>query len=94
MKHTIDFLGKMVKDLDGNEIAGGAMHKIVGNAVAMHKGADPVKVLVLAQDIYKLGKIEVDDADFDIIEQAVRSYDQITPFVKGQILLELKDQKA
>ena len=90
-KRTIDLLGRMIRDLDDNEIAGGVMHKIVGNAVAMHKSADPVKVMVLAQDIYKLGRVELDDADFDIVEQAVRSYDGITPFVKGQILVALKD---
>lgn len=92
-KRTIDLLGKMLRDLDGNEIAGGAMHKVAANAVAMHKGPDPVKIMVLAQDLYKLGRVELDDADADIVEQAIRAYDGISPFAKGQILVALKETK-
>ena len=92
-KIRVDLLGKMVCDLDGNPVIGGEMHKIVANAIAVHKAADPVKVVILAQDVYKQGIVELDSADYDIVEQAVRGYDQISPYLKGQILVVLKDAK-
>jgi hypothetical protein len=66
-----------IKDIEGNEIAGGPMllSKVVGNALfSAEEKDDPIRVYELAKKIYySEGEIEMTKSDADLIKDKVKS---------------------
>ena len=66
-----------LKDIEGNEIAGGPMllSKVVGNALfTAEEKDDPIRVYELAKKIYySEGEIEMTKSDADLIKEKVKA---------------------
>jgi hypothetical protein len=68
------------------------MNVVVSDYVGSTKQPDdPQKLSNLARKIRK-GEIDLDPADYKIVENVVKTFDQSPPFVRGQILDEMDRQ--
>lgn len=92
-KRIVDLTGRWLKNLAGEEIPDGQMQRAAANALAVHKHGDPIKIMNMSQDLYRLGVLELDDSDYDILEKAVKDSDGLVTLHKGQILDRLKNSK-
>ena len=81
---TLDFSEKFLS-LDGVEL--NDMAPIVGEAIAGQRSStNSIKLFDLAVRIFKEGKIEVDQADFDLLKGIFDKDESLTVMAKGQIL--------
>lgn len=84
-----------LKDIEGNEIAGGPMllSKVVGNALfTAEEKDDPIRVYELAKKIYySEGDMEISKSDADLIKDKVKAKG-FTVLVLGPLYEALKEK--
>ena len=87
----LNLIDKQCLDLEDKEVPGGIMSNVVANMLATAKG-EPIKLYELAKGIKK-GEVEIDTTDFDLVEKVVAENEGYVALIKGQVLLELKEQR-
>lgn len=90
-------LEQKILDLEGEPIKLGDKDITFGRAIALclvsgNKSSDPMRAYILAQSFLKEDTKEVDlnQSDMDFIKSAIKSADNYTDIVKGQLLIALK----
>lgn len=81
-----------LKDLKGKDIDL-TIGEAIGNILLAHKAGGKMKMYVLAQKMVKDGKVEVDDADFELIKGAIEVTEAYVNLVSGQLLVLLSELK-
>ena len=86
-----DLAGKAIKNKDDVFTVGTALSNILLEA----KVGGKMKLFILAKKCFENKEVEVDDADYAVIKQAVEATELYTNLVTGQILqtLEKKESK-
>ena len=92
-------LTKEIKELSGETVIGKdgkplMLNEVLGNLICQAKAEnDAVRQLTVAQAIYGAkGEIELEDADFDMLEKVVAK-SPLTTLVAAQVLSILKEAK-
>lgn len=91
IKEVVGFDGVAFKNGDKNMTVGFILSQVLG----MHKGkrADSMKLWILAQKSYSQDILEVDDADFKVIQNVLKEDATFTPIILGQVEQVLDEAK-
>lgn len=85
---------EVLKDLSGKEFdTETTVGKMIANILASSETGGKMKLYVLATKFYQEDSVEVDEADLQLIKQAVEGSKSFTPLVTGQILVVLESLK-
>lgn len=79
-------LSNPILDLDGKEVEGLTLGKVLGNQLAGSNKGEALKYYDWAVALYKVGSIEVDKVDAKKIKEFTESTEQLTNLVKAQII--------
>lgn len=85
---VVDLKGEAVK-VEGKELK---MNEVVSNLLATSKSKDAMRKLSVAQALYLDGDMEVEDADYKLIKDAVTEGNG-TALVVGQILKAMGEKE-
>ena len=89
---TLKGLDKLLTDLEGRPLVEQdgstvAVKTIVANAIARGSSEEPARAMAVAMDIYKSnGEVEIEDADFALIEKAVKEDTMMNNMAKAAAL--------
>jgi len=86
-------LNKPILNLEGIELEGVTMAKVVANALANAGQGDAIKFLDWALQLHKGQVLELDKSDFDTLKNFVQNAQGLTVLAKGRILPEIQAQK-
>ena len=82
-----------IKELNGTLAENYKVNEVIGNLLAGDtKPRDALKQLNLAKKIYESGIVEVDDSDYNYLQDFIKAA-QLPTIVVGQILESLDSQK-
>lgn len=75
------------KNIDGTEIAGNTMAKLLSDMLAAQTpGIQAIKAYDWAMQLFKVGEIEVDRTDLDLLKKFIEQNSQIGNLVKAQLI--------
>ncbi len=89
MKLKVDF---ELKHLDGSPVPNTAASYLSEMLIA-HQG-DALKLYELALNISKSSEIEIDTADLQLVEAAIKANTHFNNLIKGGLLKEIERQKV
>lgn len=79
-------LNKAIKDLDGKEIEGSNLGKLVAQMLASANKGDALKYMSWALKLHEGKSIELDPSDLETLKNFVKDHEQLTNLSKAQIL--------
>lgn len=75
-----------LKDLDGKELEGANIGKIIAQALVQSAKGDATKLYFLAQKLHAGKKIELDPSDKETLKVFIRDNETFTNLLKAQAL--------
>jgi len=87
---TLDF-SKNLRDLDGNEVEGSEMKKILANLFANGQSKEPSKWNDWSLDLWTKGRLEVDSTDLEKIKNFIIESTALNNIGKAQMLDVFKE---
>lgn len=91
-KYTIN-LNAQFTELDGTEIAGASMGKILANVIVQQSKGDAVKLYGWALDLSKGNHVSIDKSDYDTLKTFVKESEALPILSKAQILNIINEAK-
>lgn len=85
-------LNKSFRDLDGNDIEK-PMSKLLAQSLSMAPEGPPIKFYQMAVALHDKGEIYLDHEDFNLLRSFVETTKSMTALSRGQILIEMDNQK-
>ena len=79
-------LNKAIKDLDGKEIEGSNLGKLVAQMLASANKGDALKYMSWALKFHEGTSVELDPSDVETLKNFVKDNEQLTNLSKAQIL--------
>lgn len=79
-------LNKSIKDLDGNEIEGSNLGKLVAQMLVTSSKGDALKYMAWALKLHAGEPLELDPSDHETLRNFVKDHDQLTILSKAQML--------
>jgi len=79
-------LNKAITDLDGKDIEGSNLGKLVAQMLVSASKGDALKYMAWALKFHNGESIELDPTDFEILKNFIKEHDQLTVLSKAQIL--------
>ena len=77
------------KNLDNSDIGTESVAKILANALAFSKSDSPLKMLIIAQELYLNGVVDISLEDLNKIKDFVEKDVNFLNILKGAILSEI-----
>ena len=75
-----------LKDLEGKDVEGQIIGKIVANVIATESKGDALKIFGWAVEMTKGNCLLLDKSDFSMFKEIVNSNERLTILVKAQVL--------
>jgi hypothetical protein len=82
---TID-LNKSIKDLDGKEIEGSNLGKLVAQMLVTSSKGDALKFMAWALKLHAGETLELDPSDKETLRNFIKDHEQLTILSKAQML--------
>jgi hypothetical protein len=79
-------LNKAIKDLDGKEIEGSNLGKLVAQMLVTASKGDALKYMAWALKLHSGEPIELDPTDKDLLKNFIKDHEQLTILSKAQML--------
>jgi hypothetical protein len=79
-------LNKAVTDLDGKEIEGSNLGKIVAQMLVSSSKGDALKYMAWALKLHAGESLELDPSDVETLKNFIKDHDQLTILSKAQML--------
>jgi len=79
-------LNKAIKDLDGKEIEGSNLGKLVAQMLVSASKGDALKYMSWALKLHNGEGLELDPTDKDVLKNFIKDHDQLTILSKAQML--------
>lgn len=79
-------LNKAIKDLDGKEIEGSNLGKLVAQMLASSNKGDALKYMAWAMKLHSGEALELDPTDKDVLKNFIKDHEQLTILSKAQML--------
>lgn len=79
-------LNKAIKDLDGKEIEGSNLGKLVAQMLVSSNKGDALKYMAWAMKLHAGETIELDPTDKDVLKNFIKDHEQLTILSKAQML--------
>lgn len=93
MKNKIINLNVPFNDLDGKQVEGATLGKILSSHLVAGSKGDPLKFFDWALKFNRGEVLEVDRSDYEKLKEFVTNSDTLTILAKGQILPLLENDK-
>lgn len=82
-------LNELLKDLDGKEIAGENLGKMLAKVLASSSEGDPIKFMSWALSLHKGEPIELDLSDAELLRNFIQANRLITNLAKNEMLVQI-----
>lgn len=82
---TVD-LNKAIQDLDGKDIEGSNLGKLVAQMLASASKGDALKYMSWALKLHNGESLELDPTDKDMLKNFIKDHEQLTILSKAQML--------
>jgi hypothetical protein len=79
-------LNKAIRDLDGKDIEGSNLGKLVAQMLASATKGDALKFMSWALKLHAGESLELDPSDVETLKNFIKEHDQLTILSKAQIL--------
>lgn len=79
-------LNKAIKDLDGNDIEGSNLGKLVAQMLVTSSKGDALKFMAWALKLHAGETLELDPSDKETLKNFIKEHDQLTILSKAQML--------
>lgn len=79
-------LNKAIKDLDGKEIEGSNLAKLVAQMLVSTNKGDALKYMAWAIKLHAGEALELDPTDKDVLKNFIKDHEQLTILSKAQML--------
>ena len=79
-------LNKAITDLDGKEIEGSNLGKLVAQVLASSNKGDALKYMSWALKLHAGESLELDPSDAETLKNFVKDHEQLTILTKAQVL--------
>jgi len=79
-------LNKAIKDLDGNDIEGSNLGKLVAQMLVTSSKGDALKFMAWALKLHAGEILELDPSDKETLKNFIKDHDQLTILSKAQML--------
>lgn len=79
-------LNKPIKDLDGKEIEGSNLGKLVAQMLASATKGDALKFMSWAMKLHTGEALDLDPSDKETLKNFIKEHDQLTILSKAQML--------
>ena len=86
MAHSNINLNKAIKDLDGIEIEGSNLAKLVAQMLASSSKGDALKYMAWALKLHAGENLELDPTDKETLKNFIKDHEQLTILSKAQML--------
>lgn len=80
-------------NIEGKPFEDTSIAKYVANRLYTAENGDPLKFLDWSTELFQTGTVEVDESDFNLIMETVKSTPKISRGVLGQIIRKLNESK-
>lgn len=78
---------------DGIKATNEKLSKTLATMLKASQEGDALKLLDWAIELYKVGKVEVDESDFDWLTNFIKNHKQSWALVRGQLLRAFNEAK-
>jgi hypothetical protein len=82
-------LNKNALDLDGSEISGVNLAKVVAQTLSQSPKGDPLKFWGWATKLHSGIELDLDDSDMEVFKNFIKESESLTVLAKAQILKSL-----
>lgn len=79
-------LNKAIKDLDGKEIEGSNLGKLVAQMLVTATKGDALKYMAWALKLHNQESLDLDPSDKETLKNFIKEHEQLTILSKAQIL--------
>jgi len=80
------FLNKAITDLDGKDIEGSNLGKLVAQMLVTSNKGDALKFMAWALKLHAGEELELDPTDKETLKNFIKDHDQLTVLSKAQML--------